>query len=175
MGECYWPRQRPAIMDFDADPDLAALASLVDASRCACALHSAVLHSAPFDGDCRGGRAGMDVLVAGDWPWRLPAAPCTRDDFLELAATCRALRAWCDEVDAAMQDRASHEPEPTLRSRLEVAGWHITELGGTALHLTALCVSAAAGLWVRDAAERALRGACADVRGAIFEFQRQRF
>lgn len=169
--QCFWPRQRPAIMDFEADPDVAALASLVDASRCVCALHAAVLHSQAFDGE---GRLGKDpgVLMAGGWPWCLPPALATRDDFLEMAATCRALRAWCEEVDAVMQDRAAQEADPTLRARLEVAGWHITELGGAALHLAALCVSATTGLWVRDVAERALRGACADVRGAIFEYQR---
>lgn len=169
--QCFWPRHRPSIMDFEADADVAALASLVDASRCACALHEAVMQSHAFDGDS-GRVCNQGVLVAGDWPWCLPASLTTRDDFLELAVTCRALRAWCDEVDGVMQDRAAKEDDPTLRARLETAGWHITEVGGAALHLAALCVSATAGLWVRDVAERALRGACAVVRGAIFEFQR---
>lgn len=170
--QCFWPRQRPSIMDFEADADVAALASLVDASRCACALHAAVMHSQAFDGDGRPGKDGS-VLMTGGWPWCLPPSLATRDDFLELATTCRALRAWCEEVDAVMQDRAAAEPDSTLRARLEVAGWHITELGAAALHLAALCVSATAGLWVRDVAERSLRGACADVRGAIFEYQRR--
>lgn len=108
----------------------------------------------------------------GAWPWCLPPALATRGDFMELAATCRVLRDWCEDVDASMQTRAAHEPDALLRSRLEAAGWRVTELGAAAVHLAALCVAAASGLWARDAAERTARAAFIDARAAVFDYQR---
>ena len=163
MSSHAWPRARPDIMHSATDHKVAILAALSDAYRCSRALYTLVFQSTESDATgasvaCVGPGAGAD-----GWPCDLPPLLETRDDFMQLAVACRALEAWSDEVDWDLQSRASYAVDPTTRHALESGGWQMTRCAKNALHLVALAVGAAGGVWARDAALQVLRVMGADL------------
>lgn len=162
-----WPAGRPHVRGFVAECELAILAVLEQAYRCVRALLDLVRDSFDEVEDDGGGGAlsgGVSVGHRG-WPAALPPVLASPADFVVLAAACRALETWTMDADWDMQSAAGEHP--SKRQLLETAGWWMTRCSQAALHVAALAVGAAGGLWARDAALHVLRGACGDLSDAI--------
>ena len=164
-----WPQARPPVPDFEAGSGVGILGALTDAYRCIRAMHC-LLREGGLDEHVGGGSAAAGP--EGQWPGSLPPALETRGDFAWLAVACRGLQAWLVDVDFALQstaaaDSPAADDDVAVRQLLETAGWWMTRASQDALHLAALAMGGAGGLWARDAALRVLRGACSELNDAI--------
>lgn len=164
MTDQVWPAGRPGILDCGSDCELAILSALTDAYRCMRAIHY-LLRDSGECGACGAAAGTSRAAVSGGWPCALPPGLDSGDDFAWLAVACRALEAWLLDVDWAMQ-RAASQQGPK-RQLLETAGWWMTRCSQDALHVAALAMGAAGGLWARDAALRVVRATCVELNDAI--------
>lgn len=170
-----WPARRPVLLDAEVDGTLAALTALTDAYHCMRAMYCCVLES-DVHADLQplgGGTTTWAAAPTGPdgWPTSLPELLEHPGDFAALAVAARALRSWCNDADWELQCLAKDLhglPERVAeRHVVEVAGLRIGRCADDALHLAALAVGAAGGLWARGAALRLLRDACESLNSAI--------
>lgn len=164
-----WPPARPAQHHAGSDRRQAALLTLLEAHRCIRALHGLLEDSEPEASATPGALLthGVPVGPCG-WPAALPCCLQTCEDFASLAVACRALRAWCEEADLELQRLADADDDDALvQQMMENAGWQLARAADNALHLAALSVAAAAGLWARFAAVNLVRDMRANLDDAV--------